>query len=132
MAVLKKNHMSKKKSDGSCNSMLLKRIVAFLLILFSSSFLVTELVLFGVYILPTVCLMLFQSTGIMLEPGLLAGKFAVQDLCVMFMMWIVPCIFIIGISIYGHCKLIKHVMRRVIAWTKLLFSRKQIKDEKGV
>lgn len=117
------NESGVSKDKGFKKSMLIKRVIALFLILFSCCALMTEVLLFGMYILPTFCVQLFQTTGIQIEAGLLISKFSVQDACVMFMMWIVPCVFIIGISIYGHCKLIKLVMWRVMAWFRLLFSK---------
>lgn len=108
-----------------CDSkhMIVKRIIAFVLIVFSVGAFLTEMLLFGMYILPTICMEIFRTTGISIQPGLSLREFSVQDACVMFMMWIVPCVFIIGVSIYGHCKLAKRVMLRVAAWFKLLFTK---------
>lgn len=103
--------------------LLLKKMIALLLIFLVCCGVTTEVVAFGMYGLPTFCVKLFQTTGISLESGMTVHKFLMQDLCVMFMMWIIPCLFITGVSVYLHAKLIKYSMRRVARWLRFLLAK---------
>lgn len=123
MSVFKRfSGVNKNKSQDSDHS-LMRRVIALFLVLFACCGLITEVLMFGMYVLPTICVKLFQITGIQIQSGLLIKDFSLQDFCVMFMMWIVPCVFVIGISIYVHCKWIKRVMRKVFLWCKVLFKK---------
>lgn len=110
--------------DKSGDNIVLKKIIAFLLIFVVCCLVTTEVLMFGMYALPAMCVKLFQVTGITLESGIKLGKFPMQDLCVMFMMWIIPCLFLTGVSVYFHVKLIGKSARHVIRWFRFLIKRK--------
>lgn len=124
MGVRMRNKKVVDNVDKSVDNFVLKKVIALLLIFVVCCGVTTEVLMFGMYILPALCVKLFQITGISIESGMKLAKFPMQDFCVMFMMWILPCLFLTGISIYVHAKLVVKSARYVVRWFRFLFKRK--------
>lgn len=99
----------------------LRKMVALLLAFVTMVLLLSEISTFVLYAVPMIGIQMFQMTGIGIESGLTLSEFTVSDFSVMFMMWIMPCVFFIGISIWAHCKLIKFTCRKIWSWLKIVF-----------
>lgn len=122
-----KLNKTKNKSDGAAKSKsgntTLKKVIALFLTFFTMVLLLSELATFTLYAVPMIGIQMFQMTGIGIESGLTLSAFTVSDMSVMFMMWIMPCIFFIGISIYLHCKLIRLVFKKIANWLSVIFNK---------
>lgn len=99
----------------------IRQVVALILSFVTMLLLLSEISTFVLYGVPMIGIKLFQMTGIGIQSGLTLSQFTVSDASVMFMMWIMPCLFFVGISIYVHCKLIKFAFRKIIGWLKIVF-----------
>lgn len=99
-----------------------RKVVAMLLSFIVMVLLLSEISTFVLYAVPMIGIQMFQMTGIGIESGLTLSEFTVSDFSVMFMMWIMPCVFFIGISIWVHCKLIKVTCCKIWCWLKIVFT----------
>lgn len=111
--------LDKKKSHGGNG---VKKVIALFFSFIVMVLLLSEISTFTMYAVPMIGIKMFQATGIGIQSGLTLGEFTVSDMSVMFMMWIMPCIFFIGLSIWAHCKLIRLVWQKVKAWLKIVFT----------
>lgn len=118
-----------KKEMNSKNNVKVRKVIAFVLSFFTMVLLLSELAAFTMYAVPMIGIQMFQMTGISVEAGLTLSSFTVSDASVMFMMWILPCIFFTGIGIYVHCKLIKIVCRKLFVWCRVIFARTPTKSQ---
>lgn len=105
-----------KKQNG------LRKVIALVLSFLAMVLLLSEISTFILYAVPMIGVQMFQMTGIGIEAGLTFNEFTVSDFSVMFMMWIMPCIFFIGISIWAHCKLISFTCRKISNWLRIVFA----------
>lgn len=124
--IVMKLRKKDKKNDGVNGSVkyqnILCKVFASVLSFFLVVLLLSEISTYVLYVIPMIGIQLFQITGIGIESGLTLSEFTVSDFSVMFMMWIMPCIFFVGISIWLHCKLIGIACRKLIFWLKIVFT----------
>ena len=109
-----------KSTDKSHNGF--RKVVALLLSFITMVLLLSEISTFVLYAVPMIGIEMFQMTGIGIEACLTLSEFTVSDFSVMFMMWIMPCVFFIGISIWIHCKLISLTCHKIWSWLKIVFA----------
>lgn len=101
----------------------IKKVIAAILAILLLFCLLCEISAFTLYAVPMIGIQMFQQTGIGIENGLTLANFTVSDFSVMFMMWIAPFMFFVGISIWVHCKLIKYVCRKMVGWLRIIFAK---------
>lgn len=112
-----------KQSGVQKDHTVFRKVVAAMLAFVTMVLLLSELSTFTLYAVPMIGIQMFQMTGIGIESGLSLAEFSVSDFSVMFMMWVMPCLFFVGISIYAHCKLIRAVCRKLCVWFWIVFAR---------
>lgn len=128
MKLLKKKDVSTKSMNK--NSLGVKKTVAVVLLLVTTLFVVSELVTYTTWAMPLIAIQLFQMAGIGIESGMTIANFAIGDMAVMFMMWILPCLFVLGLSLYVHAKLLKWYFKKFVSWLKVIFTRKSKNSDK--
>lgn len=130
MKSFKKKDVSTKFVEK--NSLGVKKGVAVVLLLVTTLFIVSELVTYTTWAMPLIAIQLFQLAGIGIESGVTIANFAIGDMAVMFMMWILPCMFALGLSLYVHAKLLKWYFKKFVSWLRLIFMRKPKNSDKLV
>lgn len=120
MKLFKKNE-SVKSVDCKPNGLGVKKFVALILLLIITLFIVSEIVTYTTWAMPQFASYLFQlPINIKLETTI--SECAIGDMAIMFVYWILPCLFVLGLSIYIHIKLLKWYFKKFVMWMRVIFS----------
>lgn len=117
--------MKFKKQDPSdfvrdIRTLRFQKILAALCIAVVSVFTVSEVITFAIWALPLICLEIWQLSDLGALSVLALTDLTVTNVVVLVMMWLLPCLFLGGMCLYVHSKLVRFVWTKVRAWIRIL------------
>ena len=97
-----------------------RKILAMFLVAVVSVFTVSEVITFAIWAMPLICLQIWQMSNVGALASLAITELTVTNVAVLVMMWLLPCLFLGGVCLYLHIRLVRFVGRKLRIWLSVL------------